>query len=44
MVKERDPRPRTAQDGIGAVMAWLKGWDDAAPTNPNEGGGEELYY
>ncbi len=31
----------TAQDGIGAVIERLKGWDDAAPTDPDEGGGEE---
>ncbi len=29
----------TAQDGVGAVVERLKGWDDAAPTDPDEGGG-----
>jgi hypothetical protein len=33
-----------AQDGIGAVVERLKGWDDAAPTNPDEGGGEEVAW
>ncbi len=33
-----------AQDGVGAVVERLKGWDDAAPTDPDEGGGEELAW
>jgi hypothetical protein len=24
-----------AQDGVGAVVDWLKGWDDATPTDPD---------
>ncbi len=32
------------QDGVGAVVEWLKGWDDAAPTDPDEGGGEEVAW
>ncbi len=31
-----------AQDGIGAVVERLKGRDDAALTDPDEGGGEEV--
>jgi hypothetical protein len=31
-----------AQDGVGAVVERLKGWDDAAQTDPDEGGGEEV--
>jgi hypothetical protein len=27
-----------AQDGVGAVVERLKGWDDAALTDPDEGG------
>ncbi len=34
----------TVKDGIGAVVELLKGWDDAAPTDPDEGGGEELAW
>ncbi len=33
-----------AQDGVGAVVERLKGWDDAAPTDPDEGGGEEVAW
>jgi hypothetical protein len=33
-----------AQDGVGAVVERLKGWDDAAPTGPDEGGGEEVAW
>jgi hypothetical protein len=29
-----------AQEGVGAVVERLKGWDDAAPKDPDEGGGE----
>jgi hypothetical protein len=29
------------QDGVGAVVEWLKKWDDTAPTEP-EWGGEEV--
>ncbi len=31
-----------AQDGLGAVIEHLKGWDDAAPMDPDEGCGEEV--
>jgi hypothetical protein len=30
------------QNGVGAVVEWLEGWDDAAPMDPDKGGGEEL--
>jgi hypothetical protein len=33
-----------AQDGVGAVVERLKGWDDAAPTDPDEGGREEVTW
>jgi hypothetical protein len=33
-----------AEDGVGAVVERLKGWDDAAPTDPDEGGGEEVAW
>ncbi len=33
-----------AQDSVGAIVERLKGWDDAAPTDPDEGGGEELAW
>ncbi len=33
-----------AQDGVWAVVERLKGWDDAAPTDPDDGGGEELAW
>jgi hypothetical protein len=33
-----------AQDGVGVVVEWLKGWDDAAPTDPDEGVGEEVAW
>jgi hypothetical protein len=33
-----------AQDGVGAVVARLKGWNDAAPTDPDKGGGEEVAW
>ncbi len=33
-----------AQDGVGAVVELLKGWDDAAPTDPDKGGGEEVAW
>jgi hypothetical protein len=29
-----------AQDCIGAIVERLKGWDQAAPMDPDEGGGE----
>ncbi len=32
------------QDGVGAVVERLKGWDDAAPTDPDEGSGEEVAW
>ncbi len=32
------------QDDVGAVAELLKGWDDAAPTDPDEGGGEEVAW
>jgi hypothetical protein len=31
-----------AQNRVGAVIERLKGWNDAALTDPNEGGGEQL--
>ncbi len=33
-----------AQDGVGAVVERLKGWDDTAPTDPDEGGREEVAW
>ncbi len=33
-----------AQDGVGAVVERLKGWDDAAPMDPDEGGEEEVAW
>jgi hypothetical protein len=39
MVKERGS---VAQDCIGAVIERLKGWNNTAPTDPDEGGGEKL--
>jgi hypothetical protein len=30
------------QDRVGAVVERLKGWNQAAPTDPDEGGGEQL--
>jgi hypothetical protein len=27
-----------------AVIEWLKGWDDAAPTDPDEGDREEVAW
>jgi hypothetical protein len=33
-----------AQNHVGAVVEWLKGWNDAAPTDPDEGGGEQLSW
>jgi hypothetical protein len=32
----------TAQNGVGAVIEWLERWEDAATTDPDEGGREEL--
>ncbi len=31
-----------AQNRVGAVVEQLKGWNQAAPTDPDEGGGEQL--
>ncbi len=31
-----------AQDRVGAVVEQLKGWNQVAPTDPDEGGGELL--
>jgi hypothetical protein len=31
-----------AQDRVGAVIERLKGWNHAAPTNPDEGGRKQL--
>jgi hypothetical protein len=31
-----------AQDCVGAIIERLKGWNQAAPTDPDEGGGEQL--
>jgi hypothetical protein len=44
------PRPNSdgegagaaAQDRVGAVVEWLTGWNHGAPTDPDEGGGEQL--
>jgi hypothetical protein len=33
-----------AQDGVGAVVARLKGWDDTALTDPDEGDGEDVAW
>ncbi len=33
-----------AQNRVGAVVERLKGWDDAASTDPDEGGGEEIAW
>ncbi len=33
-----------AQDDVEAVIEWLKGWDDAAPTDPDEAGVEEVAW
>jgi hypothetical protein len=41
MVKERGA---AAQDRVGAVVERLKGWNQAAPTDPDEGGGEQLSW
>jgi hypothetical protein len=30
------------QDRIGAIVEQLKGWNQAPPTNPDEGGEEQL--
>jgi hypothetical protein len=27
-----------AQNRVGAIVEWLKGWNQAAPTDPDEGG------
>ncbi len=32
----------TVQNRVGAVIERLNGWDHAAPTDPGEGGGEQL--
>ncbi len=32
----------TAQNRVGAIVERLKGWNQAAPTDPDEGGGEQL--
>jgi hypothetical protein len=32
------------QDGVGAIIERLKGRDDAAPMDPDKGGGEELAW
>ncbi len=31
-----------AQNGVGAIVEWLERWDDAATTDSDKGGGEEL--
>ncbi len=33
-----------AQNRVGAVVVRLKGWDDAALTDPDEGRGEQLSW
>jgi hypothetical protein len=32
------------QDGVGAIVERLKGWDDAAPTDPDEGSREDVAW
>jgi hypothetical protein len=32
----------TTQDHVGAVVEWLKGWNHAAPIDPDKGGGEQF--
>ncbi len=32
----------TAQDRVGAIVEQLKGWNQADPTDPDEGVGEQL--
>jgi hypothetical protein len=32
------------QDCVGAVVEWLKRWNQAAPTDPDEKGGEQLSW
>ncbi len=34
--------PRQAQDHVGAIIERLKGWNQVAPMDPNEGGQEQL--
>ncbi len=31
-----------AQDHVGAIVERLKGWNQAAPTDPDKGSGEQL--
>jgi hypothetical protein len=31
-----------AQNRLGAIVEQMKGWNQAAPTDPDEGGGEQL--
>jgi hypothetical protein len=33
-----------AKDGVRIVIESLKGWDDATPPDPDEGGGEEVAW
>ncbi len=33
-----------ADDGVGAVVERVKGWDDPTSTDPDEGGGEEVAW
>jgi hypothetical protein len=33
-----------SQVSVGADVERLKGWDDAAPTDPDKGGGEEVTW
>ncbi len=33
-----------AQDRVGAVVERLKGWNQAAPMDPDEGGREQLSW
>ncbi len=33
-----------AKNRVRAVVEQLKGWDDAVPTDPDEGGGEQLSW
>jgi hypothetical protein len=36
------PRPNSDGEGVGAVVERLKGWNNAALMDPDEGGEEQL--
>jgi hypothetical protein len=45
MVKEQGlRRVAVAQNRVGAVLERLKGWNHAAPTDPDKGGREQLSW